>query len=311
MPRILRAVTEVTIGTTPTNDNGWAEIAFTGESLNADRSYTESAHITAHNQTVDLAPTGSVVNGAISAELHDSPMHDLMLASLFRQADWTTDVLKPGTTKKAFSIEVEFSENGLLYKQLKGMVANQGTFTFARGSIANQEVTFEGLTGTADVATSLVGGTGTSTAEASKSSFQTGAGITVIDVGGVTVGNEIQTVSFVINNNLQVNEAIGSDGRSETPFGAIQVTGTANFYLNATSALYYVDKLNDTESALIIRTVLPDASFREFKIAKLKWGEGNPTISDRNSTFMAPLAFTGLYDATELSSLTLTRSTPA
>ena len=302
---ILRLLPEVTPGTTPVDDVNWREAPFLSESLSIDRNFVESGLVTPHSQTADLPIVGSAIGGTINTELRELD-YDLVFASLFRQDNWTADVLKFGTTRKTFSIEVEFQDLGTRYKQLTGMQAYQGTFTFTRGEIAQVNMTFEGLVGTASVTTSLVGA-GTSTAEPTRPSFQTGAGISTLDIKNTATTATVRSVVININNNLRGLDGLGSDDKTDVVFGAIQVTGNADFYLGTESFGHFVDKLNNTNSDLTIRSTLSNGAFYEFDVPNLKWGSGNPGAQGRSTDVMVNLEFTGIYDNTELSSLVLTR----
>ncbi len=301
---VLRKIDEVTPGTTPT-DGVWEALPYTSESLSAEPTFVEDPTIISHRQLVGQRKTGLDPNGSITAALRLGDYDDIIEAGM--GGTWATDVLKIGSTKRSFSIEKDFSAtitNAFLL--FTGMEVATLQFTLNYGAIGELVVGFEGLNGVT-AATSAVG-IGSTTAAGTADPLDADDGITTFELDGSASNAIVTGVNFTVAQGTQAIAGLGSAGRKAVNYGAVAVSGTVDFYIGDASWAQFVKKLADTEFSMQVVSTQGTDSF-DFLFPAAKWNTGQPQVPGRGQSVMCSLGFVAKYDATEASSLTITRTT--
>ena len=299
---LIRSVLETTPGTTPVASANWKELPITSESIAAGPNYIESEVMnpTRNLQALILAGKGS--SGSIEGELRAADWDDYMEAAL--KGTWTTDVLKVGVVKRSFSIEEEYQDLTTYWRIATGMEVNTFDLNVAYGAIATVSFGFEGF----DIASAVTSAVGAgSSASASANQSMEGSAGSVVNIDGAPVSGAIfRSLALSVNNNLRPQEGMGTVGRDGIASGSASVTGTLEMYFADETKAYYNSLLAGTSHGIDV-TITEGSESYKFDVPAAKFTAGDPNAGGRNTDVMLSLAFTGVYDATDTSSLVITR----
>ena len=299
---LIRYVLEVTPGTTPTDDAGWKELPITGESITAGPNYTESEVMNPARTLQDLILTGKAATGNVDGELRAADWDDLIEAAL--KGTWTTEVCKIGTVKRSYSIEEEYLDLTNTFRIATGMEVSTLALSVAYGGVATVSFGFEGF----DVATAVASavGLGTSTAASANPSMEGSAG-TVVNIDGAPVAGAVfRSFNLNLGNNMRPIEGMGTVGRDGIESGSAAVTGSLEMYYSDATKSYYDDLLSGASRGVDV-TITRNAKSFKFDVPAAVFSAGDPNAGSRNSDVMLALDFTGKYDATDDTSLVVTR----
>ena len=301
----LRYIPEVTYGTTPTN-GVWQALRFEGESFTATPDVTVSNEIRSDRHISDQLQTGLTVGGGFNFELSPNSYDDLIESAL--AGTWTADVLKVGTVDSSYSIEKEFEDitaastyTGISFT---GMRVGQMSLSLAYGAIATGTFTFAG--NGSDTPTASLVGTGSVTAATSTPILNASSDVNSVKINGATTDICITSMVLDINNNLRPITCIGSVAPTNQSKGSAGVTGTVELYLDSNSFVMYKNVLTQTEISLEY-TITDGTNSYKFFLPKVKLSGDAPMSSGKDQDVMLSFSYTALYDATEDTSLVITR----
>lgn len=307
---VIRVVKEVTPGTTPANDTGWKELPITGETLGLAPTVGGDDSIIPDGMARSSPIQDMVFSGGINANLIAGFFDDLF-ESAFSSA-WATDVLKMGTAHQHVSIEKEYKylTSGNNFQSFYGLRVNTLNVGFAYPG--NVTLTFDFLgEGSAEAATSLVG-TGSSAPVGEYDIIDASEGVTAVEIGGSAAPADVIVRGYNLNiaRNLRAVTGAGSPvGPKDVPRGVqFVVTGNIEMYHSESSQSYYEQMKAGTFFDLSI-TFSDGTKTYELDVPKARLtGGGNPNATGANTDNMIDLPFTGLYDASSSSVVTLTRT---
>ena len=293
----LSFIEEVTFGTTPAGN--FTELPFTTHSLNLTKERVQGNDIQSDRMPrVDRHGNRSAA-GDIVVDLR-ADVYDTLLESMMFN-DFSTDVLKVGTTLKSFSFE-DYASDIDQARLFTGMAVSQGQFSIAPNQMITSTFSFVGK----DMAISATEKTANAASVLQPFDSYSGA-ITIGDNGGsLSSLATVTSVDFSVNNALSPTFVVGSDSTPQLEFGRATVEGSLTAYFEDASLINRF--LNETESAFNV-TVDDPTGLNEygFFFPKVKFNSANADVANPQSRLIT-LDFVALYDATEGSNLTITRS---
>lgn len=293
-------VVESTYGTTPTDSVNWKTLRMTGESIGANPQTIISNEIRSDRQVADNILVSLQVGGASNFEMSAQTFDDFLEAVMC--GTWTTDVLKIGSTDRSYTLEKQFldlSQN----IAFKGMRVGQMDLNFTFNQIVTGAFTFVGNGVTSPSGTSLVGA-GT-LAAATTTDVLASPDVGTIQVDGGSAPSPIRSIQLSLNNNMRPTEALGNSAPLNQRKGRATITGTIEAYFDDVT-LY--NKLINNTAASLSWVASDGTNSYTFLLPKIKFGDGNPTADAGDQDVIQTLSFTALYDATEATSLKVTRA---
>lgn len=302
----LRYVAEATYNTTPADSVNWQELRFTSESISATPQVNQSNEVRSDRMVADQFLVTTEVGGALNYEFSASSYDDFLEAVL--AGTWTGEVLKVSTDQYSFSVEGEFTDlTTNEFKQFTGMRVATMSMNVAPAAPISGEFTFAGA-GAAVTDTSLVGGG--SSANALTTDVMNSVGdVSNIKIDTVTFDGCINNIVLNIDNNLRPANCIGSDTPSDQVYGTALVTGTIEAYLSDATMLWYKNNVLGQVAMEIEFTVADTAgNTYVFLIPNAKISGEAPASGGLNTDVLLSAEFTALYDATEGTSLKITRT---
>lgn len=302
MNSYLSYVAEVTPGTTPgspsmkklrtTDPLG---IQGNTESLTTEQPYS-------HRQTAMMRKAFKSAGGNIPFELSYGAFDDWLEALL--GGTWSTEtaetpeVLKVGNAINTFTVERGFPDISE-YEVFRGVIPDSLSLDMNPNGVVTGSFGLLGMGHDALTSSSLGAASDVATFEP----FD-GLGNASLEEGGASIAI-VTSINMNINNNRDIGRLVGSDEGDVPTNGMLVVDGTLTARFQ-TEALLNKFK-NDTETSLQI--VLNDQAGTEsltFDLFAVKYTGGS--ISNNNNTLDVSLPFTALYDSSESTSLTITRS---
>lgn len=289
---------ETVYGTTPATPS-LVELPVSSVSL--DESWTEILDTTKQSDRQErYAIKGNKqVTGSLSGNLVHAN-HDILLESLLYGV-FTTNVLKPASTRKSFVIETADSlntqfryANGVQVDSMSITVPLDGPVTFDAKLIGKSLSTFAG-TSVDTVAGYTVPSLKTPLLAVETTGF--------IKEGGAVVGY-VQTAKFDINNNLTPAYALGSRDAAEVTPGKLMVTGEITAYFDAPTL--YNKCRNSTASSLDFK-ISDGVNTLQIFIPNVIYTKSNISIVD-DKPVEVKMGFRGLYDATSVANIVITKT---
>lgn len=284
----LAYVVESTYGTTPSSPV-FQNVRFTSESLNANIENIVSNEIRSDRNITDLIQVGSNAGGAVNFELSYGSF-DAFLESVMYGA-WSSNVLKNGSTQKAFTLEKTFEAGGTdQYHRFTGAVANTMSLAVQAGQIVTGNFGFlaKGMT----AAQAIVSGA-TYTAVNTNPVINAASNFGSLAVTGAP-GIELTALNLNITNNLRQQQVIGSIESRGIGTGRFEVTGDLTAYFE-NEDLYDLF-LAGTAADLTFRLGGASATKYDFEIANLKFETGEVVAGGNDQDVMVQLSFRGLFD---------------
>lgn len=265
-------------------DESWTEILDT--SKQADR---QERYVVKGNKQV----VGSVGGNLAHAN------HDILLESLL-YGTFTTNVLKPGSTRKSFVIETNDSVN-TQYRYANGVLVDSMSIDVPLDGPVTFDAKLVGKSLSAFSSTSI-DATGY-TAAPLKTPLLAVETTGFIKEGGSVVGF-IQNAKFTISNNLDVKYALGSRDAVEVAVGKLQVTGEVTCFFD--SPAIYNKCRNSTASSLDFKLSDGTNTLQIF-VPNVQYTKANVIISG-DKAVEVKMSFRGLYDTTSAANLVITKS---
>lgn len=216
---------------------------------------------------------------------------------------WVSDVIRVGTTKKAFSFEKAImSQASPYYMVNRGCIVNRMTLSFASQRILTGTFEFLGF----DVAGSLTSMDSSPDEAAQNDVLSASANVGRIAEAGVVAGspNFIQEINMTLNNNLREQTAVGSLGLIGHGVGKVQITGTLRAYFGDSSLLakYFAG----TATSLNAR-VAKSGKAMIHTFPNVKFNAANANASAQNQDVIQEIQFTALRDAATATSYQIDR----
>ena len=217
------------------------------------------------------------------------------------EAAGTPQTLKIGNTIKTFTVERGATDIAQ-YETFRGVIPNSLSLDIATSGLVTGTFNVIGMGHDAATGTSL----GTSQDVATNEAFD-GLANASLQEGGSTIAI-VTGVSLSVNNNRSIQRLVGSNEGDTPTNGMISVEGTLTARFQNAALLNKFK--NETESSL--QVVLNDQGGSEsvtFDFHKIKYNGGEVTNND--NTLDVSLPFVALYDSSESTALTITRSNAA
>lgn len=289
----LSYIAESTFGTTPASPEMTA-IRHTACSLGLSKTTLETAEIRTDRQIAYLLHGQKTVAGNIDFELSYGAFDDL-LAGLM-QADWSSDVLKAGTSQPSFTFERGFSDI-TQYQVLTGCVIDRLRLNVRPDRLISG--TFGVIGKSSAISSSSLDASPTAaTANDPMDSFSGS-----LEEGGSSIGIVVG-LQLTIDNALEQAFVIGEDEVSSLLAGQSRITGEITTYFEDAALL--TKFAARTESSLTL-TCSGDGGSLEFNLPRIVYtGAENPALGAGPITLSLP--FTALYDTDEATNLKITRT---
>jgi len=287
-------ITEVTYGTTPVTP-AMVGLPYTGGTPNLAKDTFASADIRSDRQMSDFRHGFRSASMSLGVELRHTE-YDALFESLCYGA-WATNVLKIGTTEKSFTFESGFTD-----------IAQYGVMTGAIVNGFSASVTPDGIvTGTFEVIGKDLTYSGTAldasiTAAGTSEPFDSLTGS--INEGGSSIAT-VTGIEFSVDNGITPTKVIGSNVSAEQIEGVCSVTGTVTAYFADATLLNKFS--NETSSSLDVTLTDPAAATLKFDFPNIVYTGADLDVSGTGSITVS-LPFTALYDASDASTLVITRS---
>lgn len=297
----VRYTPESTYNTMPTNAD-WEVLGYAGESLQGKPTTVESKQVRDDRQVSDLIKTGLDVSGGVDFEFKAVNLDDMLEAALM--GTFTANVLEPGQVKQSFSIEKKFADiSGTNIARFTGMRVGSMGLSFPHGEIVTGSVSFMGA-GYSLQSTHGIG-TGTLNDSSTNQAMNAAGNLSSIQVDGSSTSLFFKKVDLNIDNSLRAKQAIGQDAPVDYNAGTIRITGTIEAYFDDVTLLNAL--VNNTD--ISFQWAVSDGTTTyTFLLPKIKFSDGFPNGEGLDADVMLPLSFTALYDATEQTSLRITKS---
>lgn len=295
----LAYIEEVTYGTTPATP-GFQEARFTGESLNANRETVTSNEIRADRNVTDVIQTGQNAGGNVDIELSYGSFDDFLASLMF--SDWSSDVLKNGTTQKSFTLEKTFEAGATdQFHRFTGAVANSLSLSIQAGQLVSGS--FEFLAQGASTAQAIITGA-TYTAPNNNDVINAAADFANLAVTGVT-SPELTALNLNITNNLRQQRVVGDINSRGIGTGRFEVTGDFNAYF-ANQEVYDLF-LAGTATDLTFKLGGASSKNYVFNMGKIKFESGEIIAGGNDQDVLQNFTFRALFDDVD-NTLEITRT---
>lgn len=275
-------------------------------SITTDKESFESEEVFAHRQTANVRHGRRSVGGSVPVELSYAAYKDWMEALLGgtweANAAGTPNLLKVGTNMQTFFLERQFA-NISQYEVLKGVTPSGFSLDVNPDGIVTGSFDVMGMDFDDMSPTSL----GVGTDVATNQPFD-GLGNATVTEGGSVI-DIVTSLSLSVETDKATGGLVGSAGTKVAANGKLKVSGTLTAQLldNALTTKFF----NETESSLSIEFADLNNAAQTLKIDIPRIKYMSNSKSENNNEVAVALDFTGLYDATDSSSIILTDSNPA
>lgn len=289
-------IEEVTYGTTPATPE-FVALPVTAITPEVAKEGFQSGDLRSDRQIADFRHGGKSTSLALPFELKHTEFDPLLESALF--GTWTTNVLKAGTTRKSFSMEVGYTDISQ-YHLYTGLIVNSFNLSVSTDATVNGTFNLVGKDMTPSGTTADT--TSGYTAVGPSRSFDSFSG--VINEGGAGIAI-VTAIELNVENGLTPAKVIGSTTVNDYFDGRCNVTGTVSaFFENATLLNKF---LNETPSDLDFTLTDPDGATMQFEVPRIIYTGGSAPVSGEAGITIA-MPFQAVYDATEQTALKITRS---
>lgn len=297
-------VPETAYGTTPALGT-WETARFTSEGITATPLVNQSEEVRNDRMRGDQFKTSVDVTGNIDFELSATTYDTLF--ELAMNATWATNVLKIGKENKSISIEKNYSDlTANHFIVFDGVRCSEMSLGFTHGEAVTGSFNFAGSDVTSASATASSGGT--VNPATSNRVMNAVSDMTSLKIDGTAFSGCLSSVDFTINNNLRPAKCIGQDYPQDQFLGTADVTGSIEAYLSDTTVQWYTDKVINQTAMEIEFTLSDGTNTYTFHFPNCRISGDTPSAEGLDTDVMISAEFTALYDATEASSLVITRT---
>jgi hypothetical protein len=280
----LLRIAETTWGTTPATPTG-IFTRFTGVTLNPERSSFDSKEIRSDRQTADVRMGILTGAGDLDFELSAGAFDDLFEACL--GGTWATDVLKIGSTRKSFTMEMGHPDIGAYQKHL-GVLVDKFSLSFVPEGIVTGKFSLISKS----VAAGATSAFGTTTAAPTDSPMDSFSG--TIKLAGAVVAN-ITKADLALDNGIETAKVLGQNSLADAVLGRASVSGTLTALFQDQTMLNMF--LNETETSLELKAAFGTKSYildmARIKFSGAKGGITKEGLISYDMPFMALAPTTG------------------
>lgn len=282
---------------------GFKSLPYTSHTLNLSKERVQSTdqepdRMLRHDRHGNRSVGGDVVFD-LRADVYDEMLESVMFGT-WDNTPVGPDELKFGSTQKFFTIE-DYASNIDQARVFSGMTVSQASFSIRPNQMINTTMSFIGKDMTTTQTEQTV------TAAALNSPFDSYSGVLEVgDNGGALASIATVTgIDFSINNSIAPTFVVGSSTSQCFEYGMASVEGSITAYFKD---LTLVDRfIDEVESALKVTTNDPTAANEYgFFFPRVKFNDAAVPVSSPTSRIIT-IPFVALYDATEESSLVITR----
>jgi hypothetical protein len=297
----LAYVVESAFGTTPATPS-LIDIPYNTHSLNLTKDRVEGNQLQPDRMPRVDRHGNRQTGGDITVDLRKGDFDPFLESAMF--GSWSNDELKTGTTPKYFTIEDRALDlpqyrlfTGLSVSSLAVSIQpNQmvtGTF-----SMIGKDMTISGSSADA-----------TTTAASSNAPFDSYSGdIKIADAGGA-LGSGLTLITgidFTIDNSLNPTFVVGETSTPQLEYGMANITGSITAYFQDATLINRF--INETETAIEVSVDDPTGSNPyTFLFPRAKINSADVPVDGPTSRIVT-MEFVALYDSTEASNLTITRT---
>jgi hypothetical protein len=295
----LSYIVESTFGTTPTGN--FTNLPFSTHSLNLSKDRVAGNDIQADRMPRVDRHGNRQVGGDISVDMRDADYDDWLEAAMLNT--WSTNVLKVGTTPKFFSIE-DYAADIDQARLFTGCTVN----TMGVSLAPNQMVTTTfGVVGKdMTISSTDIAESRTIDAASGAAPFDAYSGdLKIADSGSTLASSAIVTgLDFTVTNGYAPTFVIGDDSAPSLEFGRAEVEGTLSAYFQDAALVNRF--INETETALEV-SVGDGTNTMTFLFPRVKVNSADVGVDGPTSRVVS-MSFVALYDTTEATNLSITRS---
>jgi len=289
-------IKESVLGTTPATPTLESQ-RFSSTNFSVERSELEDTSKANTRQKLYVKTGNKTVNGSLSGPLaHNN--YDVLLESVMFN-EWDTNVLKLGDTLVSMTVE-ENASDITQYKINRGVVANSMTVTSPADGLSTISFDFLGMS-------QEMSGTSVSaspyTAQAVRQPMTHCGG--TINEGGTAIGI-VTEIDFTISNNLSSQFVWGDCDPSDIIEGRVDVTGTMSVLFS--DAALYNKFMDDTSTSIDFELDDGDGNTIKFDMPNVRYTGADMPIDEGSGPRIITLPFRAVYDASEESTLVITRS---
>lgn len=245
-----------------------------------------------------------MANGSIEAELSYGTFDDLIASAFY--SDWSSNVLKNGTTQKSFTIEKTLDRDAPAadeFHRFSGVVVNTLGLTITAQQLvtASFGVMGKGVTrGAAPITGATYQAAGTEDILSAATDFAN------LTIAGLGASPAVQSIQLSLTNNLRQRPVVGSVDSAGLGEGQFALTGTLNAYFE--DPALYDAFLNNTAASLSFLMGTVSGKRYLVEVPRFKIQTMPITASGRDQDVMANIAFQALYDSTTGCTARLTRA---
>ena len=298
-------IAEVTMGTTPATPafKVLRDIRVSGA---PDRPAQRSPERSANRQAANMVSGLATFPKQIELPFVRDAAIDILLTSVMG-ADWSTNVLKVGSTKMPFTLEERY-EGGATdpYRRLAGCLCNSLAINFPMAGA--------GVPGTMSFGIMAMAETAATSAIAS-STYSTPTPyydpVSLIDVTFTDLFSisspKVVGFQMAFNNNLRNKHAHGSASPFDLGFGQFDVTGQVQLYFGQSSDY---STFMTRQTGLTLDLTIGSVTNYKDKIQLGTVDVWNPNVDDPGSSgeHVVTLNFMGRYDTSDASAVVWTRN---
>lgn len=296
-------LSETTPGTTPASAMKLMRVTGGGGKLAASATESGEIHLA---EVPDVIRTGVEATGQVSGEVSYGALDDL-IPGILGQADWTTNTVKVGTTKRTFTFEDQYTDAGI-YVPWRYSLVESLSLSFAVGSVPTFSLGYvSGAPPTA--AATATAGTGAATAAPTNDVMSPVGSIQVAQEGGsgslLAGAPGITAFSIEITRPTIKQPQLGTLALASADPSRLMVQGSFSVYF-ATKAL--LDKyLADTMTSLSFTVGGASNKKYNFLMSKVRLKDGGPAQVAKDQPVVQTYQFQAVYDATN-STILITRT---
>lgn len=290
----LSYVAEVTFGVTPATPTTKYVRAKSGAKFELKRDTFSSKEMSASRQVMGLTYGNRSGSGDVPFELSYASFDDFLEATM--GGTWATDVLKVGNTKRSFTFEQSYPDISI-YEQNTGVVMTGFSLAVKPNAIVEGSFThmFKDQASAATIC-AVPTAVNTNPVYDSFTGVLTEAGSTLAIVTGIDIK---------LDQAANVSNVLFDATAQQVSLGTVNVTGSlvVRFISNALKAKFLAGTA--TELSFTLGSGVALGKSYKFDMSAVKFTTATTDSGENELT--QTLAFTAIYDATDASSLVITR----
>ena len=291
----LSYIVESTFGTTPAGN--FTSLPFSTHGINLTKDRVAGTDIQADRMPRHDRHGNKQVSGEIVADLREADFDPFLESAML--STFSGDALKVGTTPKFFSLE-DYAADIDQSRVFTGCTVS----TMGVSIAPNQMVTTTfGIVGK-DMSISAT--EKTLDAASNNSPFDAYSGsLSIGDTGGTPSASAIITgMDFTLNNSFAPTFVVGSDSAPQLEVGRAEVEGTMSAYFEDSALINRF--INETETELNV-VVGDGTNTLTFNFPRAKINSADVGVDGPTSRVIS-MSFVALYDTTDTTNFTITRS---